>query len=444
MSNKKNKGISRRDVLRYGAATGTVLAAMGPLGRHILPEASGAIATQKHLTILNLFGGCDWLHGVFPAQGAASSTLIGRRPTIGIDPQNDPVHPLVFNGESAANAQYAMHPQFNNIGRLYGDGDVAVINLVGYPQPNLSHFTSEDIWSRGLRADFPVGTRPSGWIARYVDQFAPSPTGAISVGLGRRRDFTGGNENPLVISQTSRFNFDDDGRYRDNFAYRMDIIRDILDTDTTLGPAATARVNNEQAHALIASTQQAITDYENFAGKATYTGETPSRYMQDIARLIHGGFNTRIFYTGFGGFDTHGDQGTFTTDPNSEPRMARLIRRLDDAIGSFEADMKAMNTWDNTVVMVISEFGRRCFENGSNGTDHGHGLCVLLVGGGVTGGVYGPDLTEDLINQNWLPGLVDFRAIYREVLEGHLGAGDASGLFPEQFLDPYQPMGLIS
>ena len=79
MQNEKKKGISRRDVLRYGAATGTVLAAMGPLGKHLLPSASGAIATQKHLTILNLFGGHDGLNMVIPAQGNALSTYMSRR-----------------------------------------------------------------------------------------------------------------------------------------------------------------------------------------------------------------------------------------------------------------------------------------------------------------------------------------------------------------------------
>lgn len=434
-NSKKKAGVTRRDVLKYSAAAGTAIAAMGPLGSKLLPTASGAIATQPHMTIVNMFGGNDGLNMVIPVMPGVYQTYAGRRPTIAIDPQVDAVHPLDGN--------YVLHPQLPNIGRLYTEGDVAVMNLVGYPSPNLSHFTSEDIWSRGVRNSFPLGQQPSGWIARWAGQYEPQPTGAISVGLSRRRDFTGGTSDPLILSSASNFRFDRDGRFSNNHDYRMDIVRQVLAESGAAGSAATARNSMDQAHSLIDQTQLALTEYENFAGKATYTNDRPSRYLQDVARLIHGGFDTRIFYTGYGGFDTHGDQGAATVDPANEPRHARLLRRLDDGIASFEADMKAMGIWQNTVIAVISEFGRRCFENGSNGTDHGHGACMFLIGGAVNAGVYGPDLTSELIDENWLPPMVDFRNIFREVLEGHLGAPDTSAIFPEAPLTPYAPMGLV-
>ncbi len=439
------RGISRRDVLRYGAAAGTAIAAMGPLGGTFLREASGAIATQNHMTIINMFGGNDSLNMVVPAMTGVDATYAGRRPTIAIDPLVDSVHPLV--NPNTGNTDYVLHPQLAEIGRMYTEGDVAVFNLVGYPNPNLSHFTSEDIWSRGVRGSLSTfGMQPSGWIARYAEQYASSPTGAVSVGLSRRRDFTGGASNPLILSSAGRFRFDQDNN-SNNSALRLDVVRQMLSQSAASGPAGVARTNMDQAHQLIDQTQAALTDYGSFYDPNTrnfaYSNDRPSRYLQDIARLIHGGYDTRLFYTGFGGFDTHGDQGGAATAADPNPRHARLMRFLDEGVASFAEDMKAMGVWDNTVIVVMSEFGRRCFENGSNGTDHGHGQAVFVIGGGVNHGVFGPDLTSDLLNQNWLPGQYDFRAIYQEILQNHLGVTDVSRIFPEAFIDPYTPAGIL-
>lgn len=436
---KNASGVTRRDLLRYGTAAATTFALLGPLGDKILPTAHGAIATQKHMTVINLFGGNDGVNTVIPVMPGVIDTYNTRRPDIRIDPNADGAHEL--RDRVTNELKYALHPTMDNIGRLYQDGNVAVINMVGYPNQNLSHFTSEDIWSRGVRGDFEdLGLRPSGWIARYLDQYAPRATGAISVGLGRRRDFTGGSTSPLVLSSTGRFRFDTDGRYGNNSQYRLELARQILQGTAHGGANGVAQANMDQAHSLIDATQAAITDYEdNFPNKATYQNASPSRQMQDIARLIHGGFDSNIFYTGFGGFDTHGDQGAAAADG----RHGRLLQRLDDAVGSFEADMKAMGVWDNTLIVVISEFGRRNFENGSDGTDHGHGNCMFLIGGGVNGGLYGSDLTTPLLEENWLPGLVDFRDVYREILTNHLGAADLSTVFPEPQDNAFTPMGLF-
>lgn len=436
---KRVSGVTRRDLLRYGTATATTLALLGPLGNKLLPTASGAIAQQKHMTIINLFGGNDSLNMVIPVMPGVIDTYNTRRPDIRIDPQNDGAFEL--RDQSTNELKYALHPTMDNIGRLYQDGDVAVVNLVGYPNQNLSHFTSEDIWSRGVRGSFDdLGLRPSGWISRYLDQYAPRATGAISVGLSRRRDFTGGATSPLVLSSASRFRFDRDGSFNNNSTYRLEIVRQILQGNAQGGSAAVAQQNMDQAHSLIDATQQALAEYDSFAGAATYQNASPSRQMQDIARMIHGGFDTNIFYTGFGGFDTHGDQGAAAADG----RQGRLLTRLDDAVGSFEADMKAMGIWDNTLIAVISEFGRRNFENGSDGTDHGHGQAMLLIGGALNGGLYGPDITTPLLEENWMPGLVDFRDIYRDVLTGHLGAADLSNVFPEAQDNAPQSLGLFA
>ena len=414
-------GMSRRDVLRYGAA-GTTIAALGPLASGIMPEASGDVATNNHVTFLNLFGGNDGLNMVIPTDPAVHATYMSRRPTIGLDiPQ---VLPL-----GATN--YGLHPSLPNIAAMYALGEVAIVNLTGYPSPNLSHFTSEDIWSRAVRDEFTgLGVPESGWLARFGAQAAPDPRNIISIGVGQRRDFTGTSADPLQMSRLSSFQFEDDDAHRNNYNYRLQIINDIL-AQTSGGPSKDAL---DTAHQLIAEVQGAIT---NYSSTVPYDGSTPSRYMQDIARLIQAGFPTCAYYTGYGGYDTHGDQGALAG------RQPSLFTRLDNAVESFKQDMVAMGTWGNTAIVIFSEFGRRNFENGSQGTDHGHGNPMFVIGGNVTGGVYGPDIDSALINQNYMPGLVDFRDVYREVMTGHLGVSDYSSIFPETQDNPPQTFGFM-
>ena len=107
------------------------------------------------------------------------------------------------------------------------------------------------------------------------------------------------------------------------------------------------------------------------------------------------------------------------------------MNRLDGPLTGFTADLKAMGVWDDTIIVIMTEFGRRNFVNGSDGTDHGHGYCTILCGGGVNGGMYGPDLTDVDLNQNWLTSAVDFRSIYKEVLNDHMGSQLLNEVFPE-------------
>jgi uncharacterized protein (DUF1501 family) len=137
--------------------------------------------------------------------------------------------------------------------------------------------------------------------------------------------------------------------------------------------------------------------------------------------LIEGGFESRIFYTGFSGFDTHSAQLT---------GQAALFTQLDNALGAFSQDMQAMGTWNDMVVAVITEFGRRNYVNGSAGTDHGHGYTMLVLGGAVRGGVKGPDLTDTDLNAEYPSYAVDFRSIYKEILNHHMGF-DPAPVFPE-------------
>jgi uncharacterized protein (DUF1501 family) len=147
--------------------------------------------------------------------------------------------------------------------------------------------------------------------------------------------------------------------------------------------------------------------------------------MREISRLLQGrmAFNTKVFYTGTGGFDTHSDQ---------PGRHNSLMQQVDGALDAFANDMKARGMWNDCVVMVISEFGRRNYENGSSGTDHGHGNCWLVAGGAVGTAAVTGELAEADLNLEYPDFGYDFREIYVDIMTNHIGV-DAGPLFPESF-----------
>jgi uncharacterized protein (DUF1501 family) len=167
-----------------------------------------------------------------------------------------------------------------------------------------------------------------------------------------------------------------------------------------------------------------------YTGTAVYGTAGIGSAMRDIAMMLQAGFETRVFYTGFGGFDTHAAQGT-ATGPQPD-----LLEDLDEAVRGFADDCIAMGIWQNAVVLVMSEFGRRNFENGSGGTDHGAASCVLVAGGAIQGGLHGVAPTDTDLAASVLPYAVDFRALYANVLEQHLGVANPLQVFDESFTSP--------
>ncbi|MEM7259577.1 MAG: DUF1501 domain-containing protein, partial [Pseudomonadota bacterium] len=165
---------------------------------------------------------------------------------------------------------------------------------------------------------------------------------------------------------------------------------------------------------------------ETYQPNAVYPGSRFGQSMEDIARLVHGGgLDTDIYYTGLGGFDTHSGQGA------TGGRHPNLMADLNASLTAFADDMKAIGKWQDCVIVVFSEFGRRNFENGSGGTDHGEGQTMLVAGGGVSGGNFGGTLVPaDIQSENSLPMEVDFRQVFSDVIASHLGK-DASPVFPD-------------
>jgi uncharacterized protein (DUF1501 family) len=422
--------VSRRDVFR-AALAGAGIFALGPLTR-LLPAAHAAPMSLERMVVINASGGCDTLNMVVPVARAPYYT---RRPTIAIPEASA----LLLLGTSA----YRLHPAMPKIAALWNEGSVAAVLRTGYPSANLSHFTSMDIFSHGVRNGFgALGLTPSGWIARFADQYAPTAMGAVALGQGRPTDFVGGQTGHLQADSLAAFKIRAAGtsgtQITNAHLYRLQQAKDMLAAFSGTGLTRDTRNALLQAHDLATNVQSSI---QTYTSAVTWPNTTLGARLKDVAMLIQGGFETRIFYTGYGGHDTHTNQGAATG------YQANLFAQLDNAVGAFAQDMKDRGLWGDVVIVVITEFGRRNYENGSTGvgtgagTDHGHAWTALAIGGAVHGGVFGPDLVDADLNSEYPAYAVDFRSIYKEVLSRHLGT-DPAPVFPEP-LQIEQVLGVV-
>ena len=408
-------GCSRRDLLR-GTLGAFGLAAFGPLDRALAASPlplRPAVATQKFLVVVELDGGNDTLNTVVP-QALGNYTL--RRPTIALG--SSLTEPL--DTGPYATSQVRLNGRMTRLAQMYRNGEVALVHRCGYPNANQSHDTSKLIWSSGQRDGLLTA---NGWIARYAGLAAPTPLGAVSVRRGRHRALTGGSSNPLTLDSLAAFRFDTDTAFTNNHRLRLELVREMLQAQASSVPRDALLTGHQLADQLGA----AVTGYSS---AVTYSTASISQSLRDVAMMLQAGFETRIFYTGFGGFDTHAAQGSSTG------AHGNLLGALDEALLSFADDCKAMGIWQNCVVAVISEFGRRNFENGSSGTDHGGASCMLLTGGAVVPGEHGVAPTDQDLAQSVLPYAVDFRAVYAQLLRDHLGLADPAAVFSESFSSP--------
>jgi uncharacterized protein (DUF1501 family) len=380
-------------------------------------------------TFINLNGGNDALNTLIPTRLLEYARV---RPHIAIAPEA---------GASLADGPYAttdyvMHPALANIARLYREGCVACVRLVGYPATQQSHFLSQDVWSRGYRETRPLD---SGWIARFKDLYAPEPTGVVALGLGGQLDFIGGQTRSTHTvpnpggSRSINYRFEGDPLYPANEQLRHEVVDRILARARADAAAERARL------AQIAAVEQA----KRLAGSGGGTGGPPRieyphsalGFSLSIAgEFVRGGFPASIYYSKCGDFDTHGSQGGATGRHEGE------LAAVDEAVSAYARDLQDAGVWSRAAVLVFSEFGRRNADNGS-GTDHGDGGLVLVMGGAVRGGMYGPDLRALDITVPALPVRVDFRSVYSELLADHFEV-DPAPVFDEPYT--HTPLGLFA
>jgi uncharacterized protein (DUF1501 family) len=285
---------------------------------------------------------------------------------------------------------------------LYDEGLVSVVQGVGYPNPNRSHFTSMDIWQTGR-----LDAKGSGWIGRYFDATCngtPIPEGSVAVGRTAPLAMEGNIQKPISFENPALFRWlgeDLHGSMKDpydaiNRAGSLAGTPAETQKDFLMRTALDAQVASERILAAVA--KQPLVRYPDHA---------LARQLRTVGAMIRDGMPTRVYYATMGGFDTHSAQAG---------RHGQLLRQVSESVAAFQRDLKEQGNAERVVTLVFSEFGRRVKQNGSGGTDHGTAAPVFVIGAGVKPGVVGrhPSLVD--LDQGDLKFGVDFRSVYASLL----------------------------
>jgi uncharacterized protein (DUF1501 family) len=393
----------------------TALAINGQIAQTQSPVALNPTRGNKILVAVQLSGGNDGLNTLIPFTDPGYYRF---RSSLAI-PTSDILQLTDTLG---------LHPRLGGLKSLYDQNLVAVVQGVGYPNPNRSHFRSMDIWHTA-RPDIIERT---GWLGRYLDacqcgQDQPLP--AVSAGDQLNSMFYADHTLVPAVATIGGFSLQTNSGDRNSRQLQIQTLRNIYNQAGSW-PAHEALMRQTALKALDGADQlaQAASSYQS---PVAYPDNNPlAVQLHMVAQIIAGNLGTRVFSVQLGGFDTHAAQFN---------QQANLLGQLADALLAFEQDLAAMGKQDDVVVMTFSEFGRRVSQNGSNGTDHGTAEPMFVIGPSVAAGFYGayPNL-EDLDDNGDLKFATDFRNVYAAVLRDHLG------LDPTPVLaGSYEPVGVI-
>ena len=409
--------LSRRDFLRSGLVFGAGAAGLAAgyaavpdvFARAVYAGKAGGVVNDKVLLMIQLAGGNDGLQTVIPLQDKTYRDL---RPSL--SKSADEALPL--------DASYGLNKNLKGVKALFDQGKVAIVQGVGYSKPSFSHFDSIRVWETGD----PDRRQQDGWLGKTIAQnydSAGHPLVGCACGTtnvpGALRDL----EATLTVvnsQQSFKFNGGDDMEKAMGALYTgtPGIYGALFDTAVTTARDTVAQLKSS------ASSYTPKAQYSDDARLVFSSKNQLAAALQLAAQLIVTGTGVKILHVTLGGFDTHYTQ---------QQRHDDLMAYLDSAVSAFYADLAGHGMSDRVLIATWSEFGRRPKENASAGTDHGTAAPVFLIGDGVKGGLVGsqPSLTK-LDTSGNLGYDVDFRSVYQEVLESHLGV-DANEVFSQSF-----------
>ena len=287
------------------------------------------------------------------------------------------------------NKGMAFHPSLKDFAQMQQNGDLTVIQNVGYPEPIRSHFRSQEIWQTAADSNKYIN---EGWLGRYLDLQCNGhqPTAGINLDSIDNLALKGMEPNSITVKDPNRFKvkFDKEQNVKLSDNPQLDFVRKIANSVT--------EGSDEIQKALVKSKSE-----------ISYPKTDLSKNLEWIGRLIKGNLNSKVYYTSLGGFDTHDNQLAI-----HEKKLADL----NDALFSFYKDLKQAQLLQNVTILVFSEFGRRVKDNG-NGTDHGTAAPMFIIGGNNKGTILGnnPDLAN--LDNGDLKYEIDFRSVYASLLQ---------------------------
>ena len=350
------------------------------------------IPEDRILVVVQLSGGNDGLNTVVPYGHDAYHRA---RPRIAV-PTGEVLR--LDDGQGVG-----LHPRMTAMKGMFDDGLACVVQGVGYPNPNRSHFASMDIWHTGDT----LGGKGRGWIGKTMDVVAPEEDGAVIV-VGREAPMAtyGARSRPVSFEKPNLFRWSGDELHDLLAETYQTINRDTQVTAAAPGNQA-AFVRRTAMNAQVASDRirRAVAQRP----QTNFPGGQLANQMRMVAAMIGAGLQTRVYYVGLGGFDTHANQ---------QGRHQNILGQFSDSVAAFYRELAAIGQAGRVLTMAFSEFGRRAAENASRGTDHGAAGPMFLFGPMVKAGLVGkhPDL-DRLDPRGDVAHQVDFRSVYAAVLD---------------------------
>lgn len=366
-------------------------------------KAFETVATEqlgyKRLVIVQLSGGNDGLNTIIPYR---NDIYYRARPKLAITA-----------GIIKLNDDLGFHPSLRPLQSLFDDGELTIINNVGYPNPVRSHFRSMDIWQTASGSDEYL---QSGWLGRFMDAHGNKPYNAIEMdeqlSLAMKGEYFNGiaTNDYKVLYNTARDPY---------FKNVINHYNDAHLSEHNLGYLYQSMIEAKSSAKYI---------FENTTVKSSqesYPQNGFAKQLRNVAQFVNSNLDTKVFYTSLGGFDTHANQHN---------QQARLLSQYAESVSAFVKDLKRNHTFEDTLILTFSEFGRRVKQNAANGTDHGAANNVFIIGKRLKQAGFYNNLASlsDLDDNGDIKYNIDFRSVYATILSNWMDVSSEKIIPTEQ------------
>jgi uncharacterized protein (DUF1501 family) len=362
---------------------------------------------NKVVVVLQFSGGNDGLNTVIPVR---NDIYYRSRPVLGIERSQ----------ALALTDEVGLHPELTALADAFHDGSLGILNAVGYPNPDRSHFRSMDIWQTASDSRQYLNY---GWIGRYLDaqcNGCGKPTQALEMDDVLSLALKGERINGLALRDPKRLY----GTSNEKF------FKEISAGHQGHAEEQPVEYLYKTMAETLSSADYIFKESQMHPSTAAYPNTELGKSLKTIASLIYSEINTKVYYVSLGSFDTH---------VNQHAQQQRLFKEMNEAVGAFIKDLKDNNRFNDVLLFTFSEFGRRVSQNASGGTDHGTANSMFFISGGLKEkGILNPlpDLND--LDEGDLKYKVDFKNVYATVLNHWLGAND------EQILGGrFEKMGFV-
>jgi uncharacterized protein (DUF1501 family) len=390
--------LTRRQMLT-SALKGSSLFALGTVVPQFVLNTAGAAEAGKDtiLVVIEMTGGNDGLNMVIPYADdlyhkARTTLRLTKEQVVKVDDH------------------IGLNPAMRSFDQLIQKGHLAVVQGVGYPNPDRSHFESMDKWQS---AELGQKLSNTGWLARSTSDLQDQRGSVPVMQVGPEKlplALQGSPSGVVTINNQQPFKLNMGPGTEEQHKSRKRLMLDLAKEDGAKDSLFQFVQRRQlQTYANLGLLQDVL---KNFTPDGRFPQTPLGQKLEMAARLIEKGFGTRVFYMAIDGFDTHSGQ--------AQPH-AQLLQQIADGVTLFFNSLQASGQDKRVLVMTFSEFGRRVQENGSGGTDHGAGSCLFVAGPGVKGGAVGKHPSLSDLDAGDLKHHTDFRQVYATLLDGWLG-----------------------